>query len=560
MKTTFTELGSFDTFSTGGFKPINTEDISNLASSSDIWEENIRRLISNNAFNNDHGDKDYESLLINSIFPFDAHYNTVDSRSGLQYKNISRDRLVNIIADAPSQQTATEYLNQLYLASQGQSAKGLFSPVIANIWKNNDVAAVRSKISQGISDLYQAHGDMFVEELLGKAVNMEYRDNQTIMDKLVFSSNNSSLIDAYKKSQKPDRLVISRFSNQRLLKAFDNERTHIQIRGSSEERENTKDIISILLSTEAGREILIDKAVGEDAGIVDKILSAVRSISGEETAYEELSKLVNRMLSGNENEAESKLLSIYTEAVAEFSRNYISNPTPENISLLEQGIVDAKKVIDNVGLTIYGDWPGSLKIDVGEALLANPQPAKYIFANGLPNDPDSAPTHIDLSALSGLFSRVWQDSTANGLREAGVNFINYQGYLLPMNEKTGQRFGIDMDMELPEEATFVGTLHTHPSEFSDSYTFGEDDLQLMIRKNSEMEFVKSSEAEYLLVKTKATPKSDVDYDMHSRLDHFRKIGYDKLEALEMMVKEFADIYGMAYYKGQSGVFNKVTAD
>jgi type VI secretion system secreted protein VgrG len=182
--------------------------------------------------------------------------------------------------------------------------------------------------------------------------------------------------------------------------------------------------------------------------------------------------------------------------------------------------------------------------------------------------PADAPNVVNLSALNGTFSSLWDKSLPNGepLEHGGTLVSDEKGNLQLVN--TGEGFSGMFRPNLKVEAgqTVQGMFHTHPySQAEGGHTgssFSGGDVRYMLENKHNMIMAQSGSDQFMLLRTQATPTTlgarRIEADHGNRINQHLRNGMSFSDATRQASRETAKAYGLAYYEGTGGVLTRVT--
>ncbi len=188
------------------------------------------------------------------------------------------------------------------------------------------------------------------------------------------------------------------------------------------------------------------------------------------------------------------------------------------------------------------------------------------------SSPAAAPPAIRFSpALQKIFDALWSRSFPGGRsHEQGADIVSSEDGSLGVQNVGGRgsssgTFSPSLTMTDPIDYGVVGVFHTHPYDESEGgYTavsLSGGDAAYIIDSNINFIIAQSGDAQFLFLKTRSTP-SWVDFDglndrENARIVQLSASGISFPTASRIAAKETARRYGLAYYEGANGTFNRV---
>jgi len=199
----------------------------------------------------------------------------------------------------------------------------------------------------------------------------------------------------------------------------------------------------------------------------------------------------------------------------------------------------------------------------------------YNFAR--PQSIATAPKYISLPAnVNNALQNAWKSSFPGGnAQEQGGSIAMTIGSnnLLPIDPVSGNSDSINLSNYVPPYSGeyIAGDYHTHP--FDSGFTtvsFGGDDIDTFINSSQygqpsqTFSLVQSGNEQFLLLKTQYTP-SNIDLSPAQFQTAQGKIigqlmsqqGLSYPQAVNASVITYANMYNLAYYRGENGNFQKV---
>jgi hypothetical protein len=186
----------------------------------------------------------------------------------------------------------------------------------------------------------------------------------------------------------------------------------------------------------------------------------------------------------------------------------------------------------------------------------------------LPATPTDAPQTITLPFdMNEAFYKLWTQSISsdNSQEHGGTLVWDAKSHLQLINTGGGTSGTFSPNRHVDDQE-IVGIFHTHPFDNSEGgYTnisLSGGDANYMINNWDQVIIAQSGKGQFMYLRTMVTPvnvdavKLNGKYNQH--IMALIKKGTDFDLASQVAAKKIAELYGMAYYEGSEGVFQKVT--
>jgi hypothetical protein len=208
------------------------------------------------------------------------------------------------------------------------------------------------------------------------------------------------------------------------------------------------------------------------------------------------------------------------------------------------------------------------------------RPAKdprQLYEATLAESPADAPLVISVDpAVQKKFEALFKEHLAEGPKgnERGGTLVwAPSGKWALVNEGASKSGNFFLpNLKVPPDHSVVGSFHTHvqADKWARSSTGlsdvapGGDDIAYMLDHKHDVVIVHAADKEFLLLRTDGTP-ANVDTDKIRR-EHKTELNAGTMangrvhgsdEVTQRLAKEYAEKYGLAYYEGKNGTFNRV---
>lgn len=181
--------------------------------------------------------------------------------------------------------------------------------------------------------------------------------------------------------------------------------------------------------------------------------------------------------------------------------------------------------------------------------------------------PDDAPARVDFSSMQKDFEKQWANSFPRGKSQehGGTIVSDATGNMRLTNTRGGKSGSFSPKLSTKGNESVEGIFHTHPYDESEGGFTGVSlsggDAGYMINSQHKVIVAQSGRDQFMYMRTTTTPGS-VDADalnnaQNNRISELVGSGTGFGAATEIAAEETARKYGLAYYKGQGGVFNRV---
>jgi hypothetical protein len=238
----------------------------------------------------------------------------------------------------------------------------------------------------------------------------------------------------------------------------------------------------------------------------------------------------------------------------------------------------ASKIVFEVGAsTIEMNAGGTIKISgpqrVGineETAMATPPPMFSTAADlATPATPADAPASINFSGMQSHFDAQWNNSFPGGTsqEQGGTLVSDASGNLSIANMKGGTQGSFSPDLNVGSGQTVQGVFHTHPYDASEGGHTGVSlsggDAAYVMNNGHNVIVAQSGTEQFMYMRTDASPASvnatQLNNTQNARMAQLQTVdGKSFSEASKIAAKETAQAYGLAYYEGSNGVFQRVS--
>lgn len=181
--------------------------------------------------------------------------------------------------------------------------------------------------------------------------------------------------------------------------------------------------------------------------------------------------------------------------------------------------------------------------------------------------PGDAPARVDFSNMQKDFEKQWANSFPGGKSQdhGGTIVSDEAGNVKLVNTRGGKSGSFSPKLSTKGNESVQGIFHTHPYDESEGGFTGVSlsggDAGYMINSQHKVIVAQSGQDQFMYMRTSATPESAdsaaLNNEQNSRISELVGSGKDFAAATEIAAQETARKYGLAYYKGQGGIFNCV---
>ncbi|MDG3441728.1 hypothetical protein [Nitrospirillum amazonense] len=159
---------------------------------------------------------------------------------------------------------------------------------------------------------------------------------------------------------------------------------------------------------------------------------------------------------------------------------------------------------------------------------------------------------------------VEEGATVVARKDDGILEFQNEGGLPRGKDVLDWKFRPDLNLKEPDKYILLGTAHTHPYDSgATGASFSGNDVNYLMSEPINFSFLQSGESQFLLLKTKQTPKLfnhyDVINDQDKRIHQLRQDNpsLSMARASSIANVEAAREYHLAYYEGSNGKLSRV---
>jgi len=173
---------------------------------------------------------------------------------------------------------------------------------------------------------------------------------------------------------------------------------------------------------------------------------------------------------------------------------------------------------------------------------------------------------LDFSSMQVHFDNLWNQSFPGpegvATEHGGTIASGPSGDINIVNMQAGNAGSFPPDLNVGEGQKVQGIFHTHPYDSGDTgIALSGGDAAYLINSGQNFIIAQSGAEQFMYMRTDATPEQ-VDFtalnDAHNeRIWELCDNGMSFSEASKQAAKETAQAYGLAYYEGSNGIFQRV---
>lgn len=153
---------------------------------------------------------------------------------------------------------------------------------------------------------------------------------------------------------------------------------------------------------------------------------------------------------------------------------------------------------------------------------------------------------------------LWNETASDGRERAGTFVLDIDGNLQLVNIEIGSATGVNTNLDVSEDETFVGTFHTHPRPLllgQINRGFSNSDILTAINDREKLSMIQTEDDVFALVRTGKTPSSVSKRTFYMEFDElmnqYEQSGFSREEALICTNLDISEKYGLAFYRGKA---------